>query len=137
MNNIANDSKIMTLKTQILEKRNKLDGIKKFSPITNCSIEVDGIRSNIQVLVREQLVTLLVKLNCYRISAKDLELPDGFSVSGYRVEDWIADIKAKLDVVSRKDEERKLKSMEAKLDLLLSNDKKVELEINEIESMLK
>ena len=137
MSNVINDSKIITLKNQISEKRRQIDKIKKFTPITNCSIEVDGIRSNIQVLAKDQLIALVVKLNSYLSSAKELGLLDEYIISGYKAEDWIADIKSKLDIVSRKDEERKLKDMEEKLDRLLSNEKKTELEINEIENMLK
>ena len=137
MSNVINDSKIITLKNQISEKRKQIDKIKKFTPITNCSIEVDGIRSNIQVLVKEQLIALVIKLNSYVSSAKELGLLDEYTISGYKAEDWITDIKSKLDIVSRKDEERKLKDMEEKLDRLLSNEKKTELEINEIENMLK
>jgi len=130
MANETNDKKIMELKKQIEEKKNKVSKSQKFSPITNCSIEVDGIRYNIQVLTKEQLITLLVKLNSYAMSAKDLEVD--FSISGYNVSDWITDIKSKLDFVSRKEEENKLKIMESKLHQLLSNEKKVELEIDEI-----
>ncbi|MFB0830237.1 hypothetical protein [Brevibacillus laterosporus] len=42
--------------------------------------------------------------------------------------DWIKDLKSKLDIVRRKEEEHKLKVMETKLHQLLSNEKKVELE---------
>jgi len=130
----TNDLKIMELKKQIEEKKVKLGKSQKFNPITNCSIEVDGIRVNIQVLTKEQLTTLLIKLNSYAISAKDLEID--YAVSGYLVLDWITDIKSKLDFVSRKEEENKLKVMESKLHQLLSNEKKVELEIDEIMKFL-
>jgi len=128
--NVSNDSKIMELKKQIEEKKAKLIKSQKFSPITNSSIELDGVRTNIQVLNKEQLTYLLVKLNSYAISAKELEID--FVISGYHIVDWIADIKSKLDFVSRKEEENKLKVMESKLHQLLSNEKKVELEIDEI-----
>ena len=137
MNNTNNDIKIMELRGQIITKKDKLNKIKKFSPITNCSIEVDNIRSNIQVLSKEQLIALIVKLNSYKTSAKELGLLDEYIISGYNVQDWIEDIKAKLDVVSRKDEERKLTEMESRLSKMLSNEKKTELEINEIEALLK
>jgi hypothetical protein len=130
MANEINDKKIMELKKQIEEKKNKINKSQKFTPITNCSIEMDGIRCNLQVLNKEQLITLMVKLNAYAISAKDLEVD--YFISGYEVSEWIIDIKAKLDNVSRKEEENKLKVMEAKLHQLLSNEKKVELEIEEI-----
>jgi len=131
----TNDQKIMELKKQIEVKKNKVGKSQKFSPITNCSIEVDGERSNIQVLTKEKLISLMVKLNSYSISAKDLEVE--YIISGYNVVDWIQDIKSKLDFVSRKEEENKLKFMESKLHELLSNEKKVELEIDEIASFLK
>ena len=130
MANETNDSKIMVLKKQIEDKKIKLGKSQKFSPITNSSIELDGVRTNIQVLNKEQLTFLLVKLNSYAKSAKDLEID--FVISGYHIVDWIADIKSKLDFVSRKEEENKLKMMESKLHQLLSNEKKVELEIDEI-----
>ena len=130
MANETNDSKIMVLKKQIEEKKIKLGKSQKFTPITNCSIELDGVRTNIQVLNKEQLTYLLVKLNSYALSAKSLEID--FVISGYHVADWITDIKSKLDFVSRKEEENKLKVMESKLHELLSNEKKVELEIDEI-----
>jgi len=135
MANETNDKKIMELKKQIEEKKNKVSKSQRFTPITNCSIEVDGIRYNIQVLTKEQLITLMVKLNAYAMSAKDLEVE--YIVSGFEVSDWIQDIKSKLDYVSRKEEENKLRIMEAKLDQLLSNEKKVELELDEIASFLK
>lgn len=130
MANKTNDQKIMELKKQIEEKKIKLGKSQKFTPITNCSIELDGVRTNIQVLNKEQLTYLLVKLNSYALSAKSLEID--FVISGYHVADWITDIKSKLDFMSRKEEENKLKMMESKLHQLLSNEKKVELEIDEI-----
>jgi transcriptional regulator of NAD metabolism len=133
----TNDQRILTLKKQIEEKKEKLGKSTKFVPVTNCSIELDGVRYNIQVLTKEQLIMLMVKLNSYLMSAKVLEVLDDFNISGYHVSDWISDIQAKIDVLSRKDEERKLKAMEDKLLKLLSDGKKVELEIDEIESLLK
>jgi len=126
----TNDLKIMELKKQIEDKKSLINKSQKFSPITNCSVEIDGERSNLQVLTKDKLISLLVKLNSYAISAKDLEVD--FVISGYHVADWITDIKSKLDFVSRKEEENKLKVMESKLHQLLSNEKKVELEIDEI-----
>lgn len=133
----TNDQKIMELKKQIEEKKSKISKAQKFMPVTNCSIEIDGTRYNLQVLNKEQIISLLVKLNAYAMSAELLEILEDYNISGYNVMDWIKDLKSKLDNVNRKDEEQKLKVMETKLDQLLSNDKKVELELSEIESLLK
>lgn len=137
MNNQTNDQRILALKKQIEDKKKQLEKSQRFSPITNCSIEVDGVRFNIQVLTKEQLITLMVKLNSHLMSAKDLGVVDEYIVSGYKVEDWISDIKSKIETLSRRDEEKSLKIMEEKLQKLLSNEKKVELEIDEIERLLK
>jgi hypothetical protein len=137
MNNETNDQRILLLKKQIEDKKAQLNKSLRFTPITNCSIEVEGVRYNIQVLTREQLIMLMIKLNLYQMSAKDLNILNEFNICGYSVQDWIIDIKAKIDILSRKEEEKSLKAMEDKLIKLLSDGKKVELELNEIESILK
>ncbi|MFE6075601.1 hypothetical protein ACFVQB_14110 [Paenibacillus sp. NPDC057886] len=131
-----NDSKILELKKQIEEKKKSVGKSKKFSPVTNCSIELDGVRINIQTLTKEHIIALLIRLNSYAASAKELSLLEQYVISGYGINDWIDDLKSKLDFINRKDEEHKLKIMEAKLDKLLSEDKKVELELDEISKML-
>ena len=137
MNNETNDQRILLLKKQIEIKKEKLNRSLKFSPVTNCSIEFEGVRSNIQALPKEQLISLMVKLNSLLLSAKDLGVSNEYTISGYGLVDWITDIKAKIEIISRKDEEKALKVMESKLEGLLSEGKKVELELNEIESILK
>lgn len=131
-----NDQRILELKKQIEVKKEKLGKTLRFSPVTNCSIELDGVRYNIQVLTKEQLIMVMVKLNSYLMSAKVLEVVEDFNISGYHASDWISDIQSKIDILSWKDEESKLKVMENKLLKLLSDGKKVELEINDIEAML-
>ena len=131
-----NDDKIMELKAQIKEKKAKLKSLKKFTPVTNCSLEFDGIRYNLHVLSKDTTIPLLVKLNMHRLSAVDLGILDDYVISGYKIEEWIADIKAKLDFLSQKEEESKLQMLENKLTALLSLDKKVELELDEIISSL-
>jgi hypothetical protein len=130
----GNDAKILGLKKQIEEKKKTIKSTEKFVPITNCSIELDGTRFNIQVLTRDQIVDLMVKLNSYRLSAKDLSVK--YFVCGYSVEDWITDLRSRLGNLERKTEERRLKVLEDKLHDLLSTDKKVELEIDEIASSI-
>lgn len=132
-----NDQRILELKKQIETKKEKLGKSLRFSPVTNCSIELDGVRHNIQVLTKEQLIMLMVKLNSYLMSAKVLEVAEDFNISGYHISEWIEDIESKIAVLARKDEEKLLKTMEDKLTKLLSERKKVELEIDEIESLLK
>ena len=92
--------------------------------------------NNLNVCTDKELTFLLVKLNSYLMSAENLGI-NNFEISGYSVDLWIKDIKNKLKVIGLKREESDLKRMENKLDKLLSEDKKTELEIDEIAELLK
>ena len=134
MERLNNDEKIIVLKKKIEEKRASIDKAKKFSPKTNCSLLLNNERYNINTLDKDGVIALLVRVNALRLSADDLCIE--CMLSGYLVTEWIDDLKTKLDIINIKEEESKLKAMESKLDTLLSNDKKVEMEIGEIEEML-
>lgn len=132
-----NDDRILELKSQIELKKKELSKKKvKFSPETNCILELDGEKYNLNVCADEVLINLLIKLNMYLMSANNLGIaPPNFS--GYSIDLWMADIKSKLAVSELRKEEVALRAMESKLDKLLSDDKKTELEIDEIASLLK
>ena len=132
-----NDNRILELKKQIEFKKKAIVEKKiRFAPETNCIIDIDGTTLNLNVCSSDTLMLLLVKLNSYRMSAIDLGMAD-FEISGYSVNTWIKDIKAKLDTLNLKKEESDLKTLESKLDKLLSEDKKTELELDEIAALLK
>lgn len=130
----ANDKKVLELKAKIQEKKDKIEKIK-FTSLTNCSIELDGVRHNILVMDKDSLTLLLIKLNSYRMSMVDLGVEE-LNIWGYTIQDWISDIQLKLKVISQKSEEEKLRILEKKLGTLLSEDKKTELELTSIASLL-
>ncbi|MER2009187.1 MAG: hypothetical protein ABS939_17190 [Psychrobacillus sp.] len=130
-----NDERILALKEQIAKKKEEIGKITRFTPITNCSLELDGVRTNLNVADREKLSLLAIKLHGYIASTKALELGD-LKVSGYKLSDWLTDVMAKLDILSKKDKERELAQAEAKLSKLLSDEKQVELEIDDIAKLL-
>ena len=131
-----NDDRIIELKNQIeIKKKELADKRIKFTPETNCVLELEGTNYNLNVCAEEILTLLMIKLNTYIMSANDL----GVSVptmSGYPIDLWISDLKNPLVVTTIQREEANLKQMEAKLDKLLSDDKKKELELDEIASLL-
>ncbi len=132
-----NDDRILELKKQIETKKKTISEKKvRFIPETNCVLSMDGMNINLNVCSDDALVLLLIRLNSYLMSAVDLGMSD-FEISGYGITAWIKDIKSKLEVSSLKKEEADLKKMESKLDKLLSDDKKTELEIDEIANLLK
>ncbi|WP_368263111.1 hypothetical protein [Clostridium disporicum] len=131
----VHDAKIIELKKQIEEKKEKLKDVKRFSPVTKCIINLDGKAQNLNVLKKEDLILLLVKLNLLKKSADELGYP--LTIDSYLVQDWMEDIQSKLKLTEYKEEENKLNSLNQKLTTLLSEDKKVELELEEIEGLLK
>lgn len=130
-----NDERVLQLKGIIEKKRSELKGAKRFEPVTNCVMDLEGQKYNLNVLRFDDLQLLLVRLNMYLISAKDLEMD--LEISGYDIAEWIADIKCKIGIFEYKRKEAELKTLEAKLDKMLSDEKKTELELDEIAALLK
>ena len=132
-----NDDRILELKKQIETKKKSISEKKiRFIPETNCVLSMDGMTINLNVCSDDVLLLLLIRLNSYLMSAKDLNIAD-FEILWYSVTVCIKDIISNLEVSGLKKEESDLKKMESKLDKLLSDDKKTELEIDEIAALLK
>lgn len=130
-----NDERVLQLKKIIDEKRAELKAVKRFTPLTNCVLSLDNQNYNLNVLQLDDLRLLLVKLNMYLMSANDLNIE--LDISGYNVAEWISDIRSKIEIFEYKKKESELKVLEAKLDKMLSDEKKTELELDEIAALLK
>lgn len=131
-----NDDRILELKKQVENKKKEIAKKNvKFVPETNLIIEINGQKTNINVLSEKDLNSLLVILNMYRMSSADLEMND-FEISGYKIDKWMNDVRAKINMKTLKNEEAELKRLEEKLDKLLSEDKKTELELDSIAALL-
>lgn len=131
-----NDDKILLLKKQIEAKKEELGKPARFAPITSCSVELDGTRYNLHAASKEQLIFLLCKMDLLTAAAENVGYPGQCMVSGFSTVDWATDIQNKLLSIGWKDMEANLKAMEAKLDKLLSEDKKTELELEQIAALL-
>lgn len=130
-----NDERVLQLKEIIEKKKSELKIVKRFIPITNCILDLEGQKYNLNVLQSIDLQLLLIKLNMYLMSAKDLGVD--LELSGYNITEWITDIKGKIEIFEYKKKESELKTLEAKLDKMLSDEKKTELELDEIAALLK
>lgn len=132
-----NDDKIMGLRKQIADKKAALKATESFSPRTNCSLTLDGQSTNIRAeMSKERLIDLLVKVHALKASADQLGVVDDFKISGYSAQDWITDIKARVMIVNKREEESRLKVLEDKLHALLSVDKKIELELDDLSKQI-
>lgn len=129
-----NDERVLQLKKLIEEKRSELS-TQRFVPMTNCVLDMEDMKYNLNVLQENELRFLMIKLNAYAMSAENLK--EEFVISGYDVNAWLADISGKLAVITDKKKRDELKTLEAKLDKMLSDEKKTELELDEIAALLK
>lgn len=132
-----NDERIIQLKEGIAKKKEELGKVKKFTPVTNCALMIGGQSINIHTLDLARATNILIDLNIVRMSIEDLDLTDYKYGGVHTVEEWMTDIKAKMDVLKVKDEEAKLREMERTLDKLMSEEKRTELELDSIAEMLK
>lgn len=131
-----NDEMILALKKKIENEKEKLSSTNsKFIPITNCSLEFRGTRYNLNTLNNFQIDYLMIELTALLMAADSLGMSD-FSISGFPLHEWITDLKNRKNSMLVKERERKLKADEAKLENLLSDEKKTELEISKIAESL-
>lgn len=134
----ANDSKVSILRVEIEKKR---DGLKsrtsRFSPVTNCSLELNGRHYNLHILDRQEAMLLASQLQGIATSSAELLFdPSELAVSGYSVKDWLSDTLAKIESITVRNEEVKLRALDAKLKELLSSDAKTEIALKEIAEQL-
>ena len=72
-----NDDRILELKKQIEAKKKSISEKKiRFIPETNCVLNMDGMTINLNVCSDDALLLLLIRLNSYLMSAKDLNMAD-------------------------------------------------------------
>ena len=133
-----NDERILELKKQIEEKRSELGKPPRFTPITTCMFNYRGNRINIHTLMSpKDINAILVYCNMYVMSAADMKIDcEDIVIDGFSVTDWIEDLKSKKAVLEYSTKKEQLTTLEKKLDKLLSDDKKTELEIESIADLL-
>ena len=135
---VKNDERILELKKQIEEKKKELGKQPRFSPVTTCMFNHNGNRINIHTLTSiKDINAILVYFNMYVMSAEDMEINcEDIVFDGFTVTDWIEDLKSKKIIIEYTAKKEQLTILEKKLDKLLSDDKKTELEIDAIADLI-
>ena len=95
-----NDKVILDLKKEIQKKKSLLAKETKFTPITNCSLELDGSRFNLHVVNKETLLLLIAKLTSLKTAISITMPEEKLMISGYDVEDWLTDLTSKFKVLN-------------------------------------
>lgn len=139
-----NDTRIKELMVKIEDKKHLLCK-PKLAYKTNALFQskVDGkvnFHLNLNVATNEALVEALAYLISQTEATKKakelLKIEGDDKWSGYDVQDWIDDMKLKAALNNYNDEINKIKALEAKLKLLVSEEVKTEMELDEITKML-
>lgn len=132
-----NDEMILQLKKKVEEQKAELAKLPRtLHPETSTVLRQDTENMNLRVMSVEQLKLLKVKLHTYDMAAADLEIGiDEFTISGFTIDKWMHDIDMQISVLTRAEKEKKLKETEATLNRMLSDDKRTELELQELAKM--
>lgn len=131
-----NDKKILQLKDEI-KKKNALIKKTKFNPITNCVLILHGSNYNLNVIPIDTILYLMASLNALKIALKEIAPEEELNLGNYSVDEWLTDLKSRLQVLQISKEIKKLAELEAKLQLLLTNETQVSLALKDIEDNLK
>lgn len=138
-----NDERILKLKKSIEEKRAEIEKIGKYVPVTTCIIQPKfGEKINLHVLDENELVLLLSWLQAMCNGLSDCIDYGGLicedpRISGFTLNEWGADVKGLIGQKQIKAKKLQLNAMEKKLTALLSEDKRTELELDDIEALLR
>lgn len=117
-----NDERIRELKELINKELVGTDKIPKdFN--TNLILNFQGKTYNLQVIEIRELQELLIHLYLYQLAIEAIPV-EGFSVSGFIVEDWISDINKLIKIKEQDNRVNKLRQELNKLDSLMSNEAK-------------
>ncbi|UNA01613.1 phosphate starvation protein [Bacillus phage vB_BcgM] len=137
----TNDAVVLQLQGKVDEKKKKLAALKKgrHTSSTKCILEWEGKNINFNVVGKDELTFLLVKIHALFVAADDLLLEDfgDTVVQGHSLDEWILDIKGKIKEKDILNEEQQVKAIEKKLDAMLSKEKKDELELAKFAELLK
>jgi hypothetical protein len=137
-NHINNDDKILEIRRKIESKEKLINSNEciKFKPKTSCRFELRGMPYNINTLSPEQLLVLSYDLTALRDFVESKGLLDSFTIETFKIDDILSDCENKCTQKELQIEKRKLAQLQIELDSLLSNDKKTELRLSDIEKLI-
>ncbi len=144
----ANDQKVQALLDKVNEQKQEVERLsKRPSWRTNCAFTFDDRNISSKMLnlntandertIVLALAYLIEKERAWNDARKELGLDkQEFEWNGFKISDWREDFKARLDRVTIEDKKKALKTMEAKLSKLMSEEARTSKELEEIEKLL-
>lgn len=138
----ALDQKVLSLMEIVKERRSRVGSLKKPQWTTSCSLVLPGYeRLNIQVcndlsLLAVACGTLIRMREDIKAASKELDVDIRPLWQNYLIDDWISDIKLRVQVTQLKREQEKLANLESRLRELTSEEQRREMAISDIEEEL-
>lgn len=123
-----NDKKVMQLKDKLEKRKFELKNKPVFNPKTNCIFTMFGQKYNLHVMNGFELSMIFSWL-------KNLN-NENMLLEGFEVKDWMTDI---MNIMVKNDyinQENEIKKLEKRLDNLISDDAKTEIEIEKLSKII-
>lgn len=133
----SKDDLILSLKEEINSEKKELEKSSNYKYKTNCIFKINNTTSiNLHAANLKELLVLLSSLRSMQTEHNIIFGESNFSLDGYMIEDWISDTISKIKLTRIKERKTKLENLESRLYSLLSQDKKVDLELDEIKKSI-
>jgi len=143
MKKASKDDVIDALLLKVEQKKKEVEQIRNPVFKTNLSFPIDsytGTRTNLNAASEEFLVTTLIWLDA--MIEKNKGVPEKYGVSGiskwfgFTFEEWRDDVVLKIRQKQAMDQNKQLKEIESKLNNLMSEKKKKDIELDALKSLL-
>jgi hypothetical protein len=138
------DKVVEQLFAQLQKKKDEIAKTEKPNWLTNCSFSFNrsgSDRMNIQtvsdidVLV-DALASLVEKEKAYKEAAKTLGHSGTFKWNGFTVEEWTADFQTRVNKINITVKKKEFADLEARLDKLVSPEKREAMELEALSKLL-
>lgn len=135
----------MEMIEEVQRRKKEIAGLEKPQWKTNCSFSYEEGRAGVNLHVYNDVRGLILmaaflaeKFAAYTkaVTTLQIENPPAFMWSGFPVEDWLADIKTRVNKIQIGDKKRKLAEFEERLNKIISPEKRRELELAAIAAEL-
>ena len=145
----SSDKKTLELIKEVQRRKDEISQVEKYHAITNCSFSyIEGSAKDVVNLHVERDIKKLINIAAFLIERKKAyinawlnvlkvkDAPD-FDWAGFSVEDWISDIKARIDKIQITSKKKSLEKLEKRLNAIVSPELRAEMELQSIEEELK
>ena len=139
------DKEIDRLIAIVQQKKEEISKAQKPSWVTNCSFGYDkdsAKRINVQLTndldeLAHALAFLMERKDSWKAAREILGLPETeFKWLGYTLEEWQEDFSTRISKVTVKEKQKELNQLEARLDKIISPEKRREMEMAAIKAAL-